>query len=175
MDVYSYGILLWEMFTGEIPWGKVPSPMQIIYYVGVMQQRPPLPDHCPPDLRELIQACWADAPQARPAFTAVLTQLRAMQAALEAAAPAAAGANVDEAAAGLTASSVGTLSSAAAGSDAGGAARGSTQTAEALQPSFGSQALHSYASGSSQAASPRRAAPASPAAAAGRDMHAAWL
>lgn len=65
VDVYSFAVLLWECLTGKVPvrrvvfkshsrspslvvrprllarqWGHVPSPMQIIYYVGVLNQRP---------------------------------------------------------------------------------------------------------------------------------------
>lgn len=29
IDVYSFGILLWECFTGEVPWSDLDSPMQV--------------------------------------------------------------------------------------------------------------------------------------------------
>ena len=28
IDVFSFGILLWEMLTGQLPWGELTSPMQ---------------------------------------------------------------------------------------------------------------------------------------------------
>ena len=28
IDVFSFGILLWEMLTGQLPWGELSSPMQ---------------------------------------------------------------------------------------------------------------------------------------------------
>lgn len=50
--------------------------MQVIYAVGVLQQRPPLPAHCPPSLALLVQRCWAHNPQERPPFVQVLSELR---------------------------------------------------------------------------------------------------
>ena len=29
IDVFSFGILLWEMLTGQLPWGELSSPMQV--------------------------------------------------------------------------------------------------------------------------------------------------
>lgn len=83
VDVYSFAILLWEMLTGDVPWGGVPSPMQIIYYVGVLQQRPRMPQSCPTALRELIEACWAESPDTRPTFREILGRLRDMMAEAE--------------------------------------------------------------------------------------------
>ncbi|KDD74299.1 protein tyrosine kinase, partial [Helicosporidium sp. ATCC 50920] len=77
VDVFSFAVLLWEMLTGQVPWAHVPSPMQIIYYVGVMGQRLPLPDSCPRGLRDLIVRCWADEPEARPRFASIVPWLRA--------------------------------------------------------------------------------------------------
>ena len=82
VDVYSFAILLWECITGKVPWGHVPSPMQIIYYVGVLNQRPALPadDSFPEDLRQLIEDCWVVDPKKRPGFDVVLKRLQGMQA-----------------------------------------------------------------------------------------------
>ena len=52
-----------------------------------MGQRLPLPDACPPRLRALIEACWTEAPAARPAFPDILRALREEAARVEAAGP----------------------------------------------------------------------------------------
>jgi hypothetical protein len=172
--VYSYGILLWECMTGEIPWGSVASPMQIIYYVGVMQQRPPMPQDCHPDLRALIQACWADSPQSRPCFAVVLTQLRAMQAVLEAAAAATPGARA------LLAPSESATGDLSACSESGieprgEAAPGSGHIAEAASlSSSGSHALHSYGSSTGARTQPL-SLPGGPEGATLTGLEAAWL
>ena len=48
---------------------------QVIYVVGVLKKRPLIPLDCPPFLRRLLQECWHDDPECRPAFTAVHKQL----------------------------------------------------------------------------------------------------
>ena len=80
VDVYSFAVLVWECLTGRVPWADVPSPMQVIYYVGVLGQRPQMPAGCLPALRALIEACWAETPAARPRFQEVLVRLREMAA-----------------------------------------------------------------------------------------------
>lgn len=82
VDVFAFGVLLWEMLTGDVPWCHVPSPMQIIYCVGVMGQRLPLPPACPAVLRSLIEACWAEEPASRPDFVTILRELRGEQSGL---------------------------------------------------------------------------------------------
>eukprot|EP00890_Picochlorum_soloecismus_P004714 jgi/Picsp_1/5243/NSC_02606-R1_protein len=79
VDVYSFSILLWECLTGKIPWGSIPSPMQIIYYVGVLAQRPKMPSTAPENLKLLIEDCWQTEPTARPDFKDVLSRLQKMQ------------------------------------------------------------------------------------------------
>ena len=79
VDVYSYAILLWECMTGKVPWGHIPSPMQIIYYVGVLNQRPKMPPTAHEKLKILIEDCWSNDPRARPTFESILTTLYDMK------------------------------------------------------------------------------------------------
>ncbi|KXZ44336.1 hypothetical protein GPECTOR_69g429 [Gonium pectorale] len=77
VDVYAFGMTLYECLTGEQPWSELQNPMQVIFLVGVQCQRPPLPASTPAPLAELINACWADSPDDRPPFTQVLHWLQA--------------------------------------------------------------------------------------------------
>jgi serine/threonine protein kinase len=80
IDLWSFGTLLWEMYTGEVPWKALVSPVQVIFAVAVQHARLPLPPGCPPALGTLISECWRRAPEERPAFAVVLPRLRAMRA-----------------------------------------------------------------------------------------------
>lgn len=82
VDVYSFAVLLWECLTGKVPWGHVPSPMQIIYYVGVLNQRPKMPSAVPEDIKSLIQECWTSNPKNRPSFEDILARLLPMKCAM---------------------------------------------------------------------------------------------
>lgn len=73
VDVFSYGVLLWECFTGCVPWGELSTPMQVIFAVGVQKQRLPIPPHCPTFLSNLMQDCWKQEAEERPSFSQILT------------------------------------------------------------------------------------------------------
>ncbi|KAL4447334.1 hypothetical protein ABPG77_007367 [Micractinium sp. CCAP 211/92] len=75
VDVFSFAVLCHEMLTGEVPWRHLAGPMQVIYQVGVLKERLPIPDGCPPFLAALIQDCWAEDPAHRPGFPAVRQRL----------------------------------------------------------------------------------------------------
>ncbi|KAL4447908.1 hypothetical protein ABPG75_005127 [Micractinium tetrahymenae] len=63
VDLYSFGVLLWEIVTGERP------------VRGAL--RMPRPDECPADIADLILACGEPDPAARPTAAEVLRRLRA--------------------------------------------------------------------------------------------------
>ena len=73
-DVYSYGILLWEIYDRGIPW-KGLKPMQIMRKVVDKRERPPLPSTMPDDLRALVGTCWSPGPDDRPAFAEIAGHL----------------------------------------------------------------------------------------------------
>ncbi|XP_065833706.1 mitogen-activated protein kinase kinase kinase 11-like isoform X2 [Oscarella lobularis] len=73
-DVWSYGVVLWELLTGEVPYRGVDG-MAVAYGVAMNQLTLPLPSTCPLEFAELMQACWNSVAQSRPAFGAIVRSL----------------------------------------------------------------------------------------------------
>lgn len=67
VDVYSYGMMLYEMLLRETPFDDLTGP-QVICAVVIENKRPPLPSDAPEALRDLICACWDVDPEMRPSF-----------------------------------------------------------------------------------------------------------
>ncbi|OHT15260.1 TKL family protein kinase [Tritrichomonas foetus] len=71
IDVYAYGIVLWEILTKKLPYSGLESTM-IIGQVLLNNIRPAIPDGTPPGLRSLIESCWARDAESRPSFAEIL-------------------------------------------------------------------------------------------------------
>ncbi|CAD6335207.1 unnamed protein product [Miscanthus lutarioriparius] len=80
VDVFSFGIVMWEILTGEEPYANMHYGA-IIGGIVNNTLRPPVPGSCDPEWRRLMEQCWAPDPVQRPAFTEIAGRLRAMSAA----------------------------------------------------------------------------------------------
>lgn len=82
VDVFSFGISLWEILTGEEPYADMHCGA-IIGGIVKNTLRPPIPECCDPEWRTLMEQCWSPDPESRPSFTEITNRLRAMSFALQ--------------------------------------------------------------------------------------------
>lgn len=74
VDVWSYGVVLWELLTGEAPYKDVEESC-IIYGVGTKSMKLHIPSTCPEGFRILLTQCWSIKPRNRPSFKIILNHL----------------------------------------------------------------------------------------------------
>ncbi|KAJ7968571.1 Protein kinase [Quillaja saponaria] len=81
VDVYSFGLILWEMVAGTIPYEDM-NPIQAAFAVINKNLRPVIPSGCPPAMRALIEQCWSLQPDKRPEFWQVVKVLEQLESSL---------------------------------------------------------------------------------------------
>lgn len=77
-DTYAFGVLLWEMFTGQRPWGGMLQ-MQIIFNITVQKKKLDFPPDTPKPFLDLGRRCMAVDPHMRPSFLQILSELQAIE------------------------------------------------------------------------------------------------
>ncbi|XP_008570998.1 PREDICTED: mixed lineage kinase domain-like protein isoform X1 [Galeopterus variegatus] len=73
-EIYSFGIVLWEIATGKIPFEGCNSE-KIFQLVTVDRQQEPVGEDCPLELQEIIDECRAYEPSRRPSVDEILKKL----------------------------------------------------------------------------------------------------
>ena len=75
-DVFSFGMVLYEIFACKIPYDDLPT--DPLVGMAVLQgKRPPVPPTLPQFLHPLLKDCWKKEPDQRPKFDAIILAMKA--------------------------------------------------------------------------------------------------
>merc|ERR1712137_859986 len=82
-DVYSFGIIIVEVYTGETPYSgpefaDIRNQVQLISRI-VKDHLHPDTSKLPPELAHLVYDCWHDEPDLRPSFAEIIIRLRRLR------------------------------------------------------------------------------------------------
>lgn len=75
IDIWSYGVVLWEMFVGLRPYNNMDS-TPVLYAVGYNSHHLPIPTGFPEGLSFILKRCWHAKPSERMTFPQVCTMLK---------------------------------------------------------------------------------------------------
>ena len=82
-DVFSFGIMLWELLVRQKPFDEFEisksgfvSQLEDAIIDGL---RPTIPIDCPARYKELIEDCWHGDPKARPNFEEICLRIYSLQ------------------------------------------------------------------------------------------------
>lgn len=73
-DIYSFGVVLWEIMTAKIPYANL-TPMQ--FAINLQEGgRETIPEDTPTVYQDIIRGCWQEKPFNRPPLARIIHQLR---------------------------------------------------------------------------------------------------
>ena len=76
-DVYSFGILMFECYTREIPYSNMTA-IIAAYSVAKENFRPTVPADLNPRKKAIMKRCWLDDPASRPPFEDLIGLLKSI-------------------------------------------------------------------------------------------------
>eukprot|EP01130_Rhizamoeba_saxonica_P018203 TRINITY_DN9034_c0_g1_i1.p1 TRINITY_DN9034_c0_g1~~TRINITY_DN9034_c0_g1_i1.p1 ORF type:complete len:373 (+),score=78.17 TRINITY_DN9034_c0_g1_i1:955-2073(+) len=76
-DIYSFGIVMWELISRQLPFPNIPSySIPILVTKG---ERPTIPDNCPRDWKNLMKKAWKANPIRRPTMDDICKKISRMR------------------------------------------------------------------------------------------------
>jgi serine/threonine protein kinase len=78
-DVFSFGMIVYELLTGELAFPKEMPLIKIAFRISIDDERPVIPASVLPSARNLIMKCWAKEPGHRPSFDEIVDELKGMK------------------------------------------------------------------------------------------------
>ncbi|GFP96331.1 serine/threonine-protein kinase ht1 [Phtheirospermum japonicum] len=81
VDVYGFGLILWELVAGTIPYEDM-TPIQAAFAVVNKNLRPCVPRDCSPAMKALIEQCWCLHSEKRPEFWQIVKVLEEFESSL---------------------------------------------------------------------------------------------
>ncbi|XP_046802261.1 serine/threonine-protein kinase STY17-like [Lucilia cuprina] len=73
-DVFSWGIVLWEIIAREKPFKDFDNAFCILWKIHKGERPPPIPD-LPESITQLMNSCWAKTPELRPSMQCVVDKM----------------------------------------------------------------------------------------------------
>eukprot|EP01118_Nematostelium_gracile_P007130 TRINITY_DN2304_c0_g1_i1.p1 TRINITY_DN2304_c0_g1~~TRINITY_DN2304_c0_g1_i1.p1 ORF type:complete len:531 (-),score=133.00 TRINITY_DN2304_c0_g1_i1:70-1662(-) len=75
-DVFSFGVIMWEMVARKLPWGEMD---QVKVILAVLDGKTlEIPEKTPSELATLMKSCWRTNPEDRPTAQGLFDKLNAM-------------------------------------------------------------------------------------------------
>lgn len=71
-DVFSWAIILWEVFTRQVPYQNIENNCAIMWAICTKGMRPPMIRDCPQIFRKLLTDCWQNDASKRPSMDNVV-------------------------------------------------------------------------------------------------------
>mmetsp|Transcript_46838 Transcript_46838/g.109364 ORF Transcript_46838/g.109364 Transcript_46838/m.109364 type:complete len:293 (+) Transcript_46838:60-938(+) len=80
VDVFSYAMVIYEIICREVPFEEEePTDVGKYTVAGIRPDMDAVPPDCPTQLLDVMKACWAHDPAARPSFPVVLEKIEAVR------------------------------------------------------------------------------------------------